>query len=148
MLVRVRDTGIGIPTENLHRIFEPFFTTKAKGSGTGLGLPICQQILRAFRGTLSVDSQGLGKGSCFTVRLPAIRKSEPLSGSSDAGLSDSDARGDSDAPMSDSDARSDSEARVDAGTRTTDSSVTVGSSGGSAEPPLSDSARLAPPGGA
>ena len=148
VLVRVRDTGIGIPTENLHRIFEPFFTTKAKGSGTGLGLPICQQILRAFRGTLSVDSQGLGKGSCFTVRLPAIRKSEPLSGSSDAGLSDSDARGDSDAPMSDSDARSDSEARVDAGTRTTDSSVTVGSSGGSAEPPLSDSARLAPPGGA
>src|SRR5205807_411687 len=50
VVIRVRDTGIGIAPENLKRIFEPFFTTKAPGSGTGLGLPICQQILRTFRG--------------------------------------------------------------------------------------------------
>jgi signal transduction histidine kinase len=124
VLLRVRDTGVGIPTENLHRIFEPFFTTKAKGSGTGLGLPICQQILRAFRGTLAVESEGPGKGSCFTVKLPAIRKAEPGPESSDARISDSDARGDADARGSDSD------------TRTTDSSAN-----------LNDSARLAPPGG-
>jgi signal transduction histidine kinase len=86
----VRDTGIGIPAENLHRIFEPFFTTKAKGSGTGLGLPICQQILRVFRGTLSVESDGPGRGSCFIVKLPAIRKTEPVaSDSNDARTTDS-----------------------------------------------------------
>ncbi len=77
VLIRVRDTGIGIAPENLHRIFEPFFTTKAPGSGTGLGLPICQQILRTFRGSLSAESEGPGKGACFTVKLPAIKSASP-----------------------------------------------------------------------
>jgi signal transduction histidine kinase len=70
--IRVRDTGVGIPRELHHKIFEPFFSTKAKGQGTGLGLAICQQILRAFRGSISVESE-VGKGSTFTVSLPAVR---------------------------------------------------------------------------
>ncbi len=78
VLVRVRDTGLGIPPENLHRIFEPFFTTKPPGSGTGLGLPICREILRSFRGSLAVESEGAGKGACFVVKLPAIRSAEPV----------------------------------------------------------------------
>jgi signal transduction histidine kinase len=75
VLIRVRDSGIGIPPENLHRIFEPFFTTKAPGTGTGLGLPICKQILRTFRGSLSVESEGAGKGAVFIMQLPALRRS-------------------------------------------------------------------------
>jgi signal transduction histidine kinase len=74
LLVRVKDTGHGIKPEDLHRIFEPFFTTKAPGTGTGLGLPICKQILRTFRGALTAESDGPGKGACFTVRLPAMRQ--------------------------------------------------------------------------
>jgi signal transduction histidine kinase len=74
VLIRVRDTGGGIAPENLIRIFEPFFTTKAPGSGTGLGLSICQEIVSRFRGLLSAESEGLGKGSCFVVSLPAVRR--------------------------------------------------------------------------
>jgi two-component system NtrC family sensor kinase len=71
----VEDTGRGIPDANLHRIFDPFFTTKGAlggGSegGTGLGLTVCYNILRARGGTIAVESQ-VGRGSRFTVELPA-----------------------------------------------------------------------------
>ncbi len=67
--VDVRDTGIGMSAPVLEKIFDPFFTTKPAGVGTGLGLPICQSIVRALGGDLSVKSAP-GEGSCFTVSLP------------------------------------------------------------------------------
>jgi signal transduction histidine kinase len=53
-----RDTGPGIPPENLHNLFEPFYTTKS--SGLGLGLPICYEIVVRHGGRIEVDSQPAG----------------------------------------------------------------------------------------
>jgi signal transduction histidine kinase len=72
VLLRVSDTGIGIAPENLQRIFEAFFTTRSD-NGTGLGLAICKHIVESLGGRLSVRSE-LGKGTCFTVSLPAENK--------------------------------------------------------------------------
>jgi len=69
-LVEVSDTGCGISPNVLSRIFDPFFTTKPSSEGTGLGLPICQQIVQAHGGELKVRSEE-GKGTVFTVLLPA-----------------------------------------------------------------------------
>ncbi|MBW8863824.1 MAG: hypothetical protein JF609_02675 [Verrucomicrobia bacterium] len=66
--VYVRDTGPGIPKDNLSRLFEPFFTTKK--NGTGLGLAICQRIVEEHRGRIEVQSQA-GEGSVFIVSLPS-----------------------------------------------------------------------------
>lgn len=65
--ITVRDSGVGIATENLSRILEPLYSTKAKG--IGLGLSIAHEILGRHQGTLSVKSEP-GAGSSFTVRLP------------------------------------------------------------------------------
>lgn len=65
------DTGQGIPEGIIDKIFEPFFTTR-KPHGAGLGLTICQRIIRANRGSIKVNSQ-LGKGTTFTIRLPAAK---------------------------------------------------------------------------
>ena len=67
----VRDTGVGIPREQLDRIFEPFFTTKKVGSGTGLGLSTSYQIVKRHGGTFHVESAP-GRGSCFEIRLPLL----------------------------------------------------------------------------
>jgi PAS domain S-box-containing protein len=75
VVVEVRDTGSGIPPENLGRIFDPFFTTKPVGMGTGLGLSICHGIVTSFGGKISVESQ-LGQGSLFRVVLPPARSEE------------------------------------------------------------------------
>jgi signal transduction histidine kinase/CheY-like chemotaxis protein len=69
--VRVTDTGTGMSDEVRRQIFDPFFTTKPPGIGTGLGLPICQGIVRAHGGTLEVTSSPEG-GSSFTVSLPRL----------------------------------------------------------------------------
>jgi len=69
--VTVEDNGVGIPADVRERIFEPFFTTKPAGSGTGLGLAICQRLLRNHLGVIEVRSEP-GKGTCFTVKLPAL----------------------------------------------------------------------------
>jgi signal transduction histidine kinase len=66
--IRIADTGIGIPPENMGRIFEPFFTTKQHG--TGLGLPVTRRIIEEHGGVIQVESQP-GKGTIFTVLLPA-----------------------------------------------------------------------------
>jgi signal transduction histidine kinase len=68
MALTIKDTGCGIPKENLDRIFEPFFSTKAPGEGTGLGLFVSRGIIEKLGGTLEVDSQ-LGRGSSFHIRL-------------------------------------------------------------------------------
>src|SRR6266567_2690355 len=66
-VIRVKDTGQGIPPEIHSKLFEPFFTTKAHG--TGLGLATSQQIIFEHNGHLVVESQA-GKGSTFSILLP------------------------------------------------------------------------------
>ncbi|MCC7442489.1 MAG: HAMP domain-containing histidine kinase [Bdellovibrionales bacterium] len=67
-VIRVRDTGTGIPPELLPRIFEPFFSTKRVGEGTGLGLAMCQQIADSHGGRIEVTSNP-GDGTEFRVYL-------------------------------------------------------------------------------
>jgi two-component system, NtrC family, sensor kinase len=67
--IEVEDTGEGIPAETLAHIFEPMFTTKRLGTGTGLGLGICQEIVRQHGGVISVLSE-LHRGTRFTIVLP------------------------------------------------------------------------------
>jgi signal transduction histidine kinase len=77
----IRDNGCGIPPEVLPRIFDSFFTTKkgpdASGKGgTGLGLAMCREIIEAHHGRIRVDSS-VGKGTAFTIKLPAANKAAP-----------------------------------------------------------------------
>ena len=68
--VRVRDNGIGIPSELRDKLFQPFFTTKPTGEGTGLGLSISYEIVtQQHGGTITVESEQ-GLFTEFTVRLP------------------------------------------------------------------------------
>jgi two-component system, NtrC family, sensor kinase len=65
--VKIKDSGVGIPDENLKSIFQPFFTTKDKG--IGLGLSIVNEIVKKHQGTISVESR-LGQGTTFIVSFP------------------------------------------------------------------------------
>ncbi|MBI3922765.1 MAG: response regulator [Armatimonadetes bacterium] len=69
--VCIRDTGPGIPSENLPHIFDMFFSTKDQGKGTGLGLYICRDIALGLKGNIQVDSV-LEHGTTFTVSLPVM----------------------------------------------------------------------------
>jgi PAS domain S-box-containing protein len=69
VVIRISDTGIGIPDDQLERIFDLYFTTK-RDRGSGLGLTTAREVIMLHGGSLSVRSE-LGKGSEFTVRLPA-----------------------------------------------------------------------------
>lgn len=71
-VVKISDTGKGIPRENLSKIFEPFFTTKKIGEGTGLGLSISYKIIEKHGGSIKVDSE-VGRGTDFTVRIPVVQ---------------------------------------------------------------------------
>jgi two-component system NtrC family sensor kinase len=64
-----KDSGCGIPQENLERIFQPFFTTKPVGKGTGLGLAVCYGSLQQLGGKIEVQSR-VGIGTTFTLTLP------------------------------------------------------------------------------
>ena len=78
--IDVGDTGCGMDSDVLRHIFEPFFTTKKSGEGTGLGLSLADQIVRAHRGFMSVDSAP-GQGSVFHLYLPVLEQGagdEPL----------------------------------------------------------------------
>ena len=78
MVLRIRDTGVGIPQENLSKIFDPFFTTKQIGKGTGLGLAVLYGIVKMHRGSVNVESNtDPDKGPCgtvFSVTLPRFEK--------------------------------------------------------------------------
>jgi signal transduction histidine kinase len=67
--VGIKDSGVGIPPENLPRIFEPFFTTRAGQGGTGLGLSVTYGIVSEHGGTIEAESTP-GSGSIFTVFIP------------------------------------------------------------------------------
>ena len=71
--ISVADNGCGISQENLSKVFDPFFTTKEVGKGTGLGLPICQSIVEQHGGTIEIKSEGIGKGTTVTMKLPLER---------------------------------------------------------------------------
>jgi PAS domain S-box-containing protein len=68
--IAVKDTGVGIPPENMKKLFEPLFTTKAKG--IGLGLAVSRKLAEANGGRIEVESES-GKGSTFTLVLPALK---------------------------------------------------------------------------
>ena len=81
-VVRVADTGAGIPPQHLDRLFERFYRVDAGRSremgGTGLGLSIVKHLVEAMNGTISVES-ALGKGTTFTVVLPRRGPSQATS---------------------------------------------------------------------
>ncbi len=73
IVVKVRDTGCGIPQANLHNIFEPFFTTKGD-QGTGIGLWVIKGIVDKLSGRIEVESSTTGEtGTCFSIFLPASK---------------------------------------------------------------------------
>jgi len=74
--VAFTDTGTGIAPGHLDKIFDPFFTTKPAVSGTGLGLSVSLGIVQSHGGTIEVQSEA-GKGSTFTIKLPARRGLSP-----------------------------------------------------------------------
>jgi signal transduction histidine kinase len=71
VIISISDTGYGIPREHQEKIFEPFFTTKSTGSG--LGLPICLEIVRQHGGSINFKSQE-GEWTMFTLYLPSEKK--------------------------------------------------------------------------
>jgi signal transduction histidine kinase len=66
-VLQIRDTGQGIAPEHVEKVFDPFFTTKP--SGTGLGLPVCRDIVTSYGGQLRLESE-LGRGTTATILLP------------------------------------------------------------------------------
>jgi signal transduction histidine kinase len=79
--IRVQDSGSGIEPRHLGRIFDPFFTTKegpdeSGQGGSGLGLPICREIVERHSGRIRVESQ-VGRGTTFTIKLPVHLQEMP-----------------------------------------------------------------------
>ena len=69
VIIKVSDTGKGIPEEDVNHIFTLFFTTKH--GGMGLGLAYCKRAVEAHGGSIVVESE-VGVGTTFTVRLPLV----------------------------------------------------------------------------
>ncbi|TAH07360.1 MAG: GHKL domain-containing protein [Sphingobacteriia bacterium] len=69
VFISVQDNGNGIPQKILNKIFQPFFTTKPTGQGTGLGLSLSYDIVKAHGGELKVDTKE-GEGSTFSIQIP------------------------------------------------------------------------------
>ena len=70
ILISVKDNGNGIPRKIADKIFQPFFTTKPTGQGTGLGLSLAYDIIKAHGGEIKVETKD-GEGSEFVIVLPA-----------------------------------------------------------------------------
>jgi signal transduction histidine kinase len=66
--IQVVDNGNGIPKKVLDKIFQPFFTTKPTGQGTGLGLSLTYDIIKAHGGEIKVETKE-GEGSIFVIQL-------------------------------------------------------------------------------
>jgi signal transduction histidine kinase len=77
LVFKVIDNGTGMNDDVKAHIFEPFFTTKSEGKGVGLGLAIAYGIIERHHGTIEVASS-VGKGTTFTVTLPAVQPAQPL----------------------------------------------------------------------
>lgn len=73
IIMTISDTGKGISEDALPKVFDPFFTTKGEGTGTGLGLWICQGIIEQHGGTIQLFSQE-GKGTTVEIQLPLSKK--------------------------------------------------------------------------
>jgi len=67
----IKDTGIGIPKENINKIFDPFYTNKGKSGGYGLGLSLCENIIKEHQGTISIESKE-NVGTIFITSLPKV----------------------------------------------------------------------------
>jgi two-component system, cell cycle sensor histidine kinase and response regulator CckA len=72
-VIRVVDTGMGIPEEIQNKIFDPFFTTKDPGKGTGLGLSLVYGLVKGMNGEIHVESKR-GIGTIFSISLPTTNK--------------------------------------------------------------------------
>jgi signal transduction histidine kinase len=82
-VLRVLDSGFGIPPERLEDVFEMFtqvpeHAVRAGGSGLGIGLALARRLMALHGGSIAAASEGLGRGSEFTIRLPLLRREEPL----------------------------------------------------------------------
>jgi signal transduction histidine kinase len=80
--IRVDDTGCGIPPERLEKIFEPFFSTKERAGGTGLGMAIVEDIVRAHGAAIEIESAE-GRGTTICLRWPATRAGAETPGNGD-----------------------------------------------------------------
>ena len=69
--IHVKDNGVGISQKVVDKIFQPFFTTKPTGQGTGLGLSLSYDIIKAHGGEIKVQSKE-GEGSEFVIQLPTM----------------------------------------------------------------------------
>jgi signal transduction histidine kinase len=69
VLLQITDNGAGIPAELLPKIFDLFVTTKPSGKGTGLGLVVCQEIVKAHGGAIDIEST-VGTGTSVRIYLP------------------------------------------------------------------------------
>lgn len=73
----IRDTGVGIPPENIKKIFDPFFTTKGKGEGTGLGLSMVYNIVSQHKGYLTIEST-VNVGTLISLFFAPVDKEHKL----------------------------------------------------------------------
>ena len=69
IVIRIRDNGTGIPPDSMDKIFNPFYTTKPSGTGVGLGLSLCSDVVRQHGGSITAESES-GEFTEMTIRLP------------------------------------------------------------------------------
>jgi PAS domain S-box-containing protein len=73
VIIKIRDTGVGISEKDIDRIFDPFYTTKKNGKGTGLGLSVSYGIIQAHKGTISASSKEK-EGTTITIKMPIYKE--------------------------------------------------------------------------